>query len=96
MAFINETNKIRSSGIIDIIRSTLNTLTNRAIRASSVSSAGIMLISTMSVSNIFQKLLKKSRLRGSAKKRIITSVRKKALINQSKKCVTCIMVDDNG
>ena len=58
-ALTKETNKILSSGMIEIIRNTRNTRTKRAISASSVSSAGMRLITTISVSNQFQKLLKK-------------------------------------
>ena len=73
--------------MIEIILNTRNTLTNRAIRARSVLSAGIKLTRTISVSNQFQKLLKKCFLTGSAKNRIVSSTRKNALINQSSKRV---------
>ncbi len=74
---------VRSSGMMDTIRSTRNTRTRRPTRASSLSSMGIRLTTTMVVSKMFQPDLKKSRLRGSPRKRMVISTRKKMVMNQS-------------
>lgn len=59
-------NRIRSSGMREIRRNTRKILSNRATKMSSDSSIGIKLAVTMTKSNRFHPLLKKSSRRFSA------------------------------
>ncbi len=76
MALIKELIRILSSGTIETIRKTRNTLTKRPTSAISESSIGIKLTTTINVSNIFQPLLKKFFLSSEAMKRMVISNRK--------------------
>lgn len=82
MALSNEFTSKRSSGIIDTKRSTLNIRSNRASNMVEPA-AGYKLPSTIMVSNIFQPFEKKSFIPLLAIKRIMSSIKKKAVIPTS-------------
>jgi len=82
MALSNELTNKRSSGIIETNRNTLNMRNSLAINIVEPA-AGYKLPNTMIVSNIFHPLEKKSLMPLLATKRIISSIKKNAVMPTS-------------